>query len=344
MTDDPDMPALPELLTHQFGVITRRQALRYGDTRSSLQHKLRRGGPWQKILPGVYVTHTGTVTPEQREMAALLHAGPGAVVTGAAAVRRHNLTCAGLGEIDVLVPSGNRTQSRGLVRVQHTYRMPDEKTVYSTLGLRFAPLPRAVADAARWMKRYEDVQAVVSQALQQGGNRCTIEELIDELKAGPKAGSKWFRDALAEASEGVRSVAEADLKRAIVRSRMETPMYNPRLYLIADDGTFTFLAQPDAWWQRACVAAEVDSLQYHFKANDYDKTLDRHNSMEAAGIQVLHFLPGNIKRNQDTIIATIAGTLQTAGQRVQPRIVAVPANVKDPEAYVRARLRQLQPA
>jgi hypothetical protein len=46
-------------------------------------------GRWQKILPGIYLAATGTVTIEQRQMAALLYAGPGAVLTGAAAVRRH---------------------------------------------------------------------------------------------------------------------------------------------------------------------------------------------------------------------------------------------------------------
>ncbi|MBO0803624.1 MAG: type IV toxin-antitoxin system AbiEi family antitoxin domain-containing protein [Nocardiopsaceae bacterium] len=327
-----------QLLNDQYGVITRRQALACGITRNALRHKLRRDGPWRKILPGVYVTETGTVTPVQREMAALLHAGPGAIITGAAAVRRHHLTCAGLGEIDVLVPVKSRVQSTGFVRIQHTTRMPDAGSAWSTRSLRFAPLPRAIADAARQMKSFDEVQALVCEAMQRGGSRCTFEDLITELGAGPKAGSRLFREALVEITAGIRSVAEKDLKQVIDRSGTEKPMYNPRLYLI-DGSTFTFLAMPDAWWQRAGVAAEVDSLQYHFRARDYEETTARHNRMEAAGIRLLHLLPGSIRRERESIITDLKKAIE-AGTRNPPLpVIAVPATVKDPEAWLLQRSR-----
>jgi len=60
-----------ELCEQQYHVISRRQALEHGFNASKLRHRLRPGGPWQKILPGVYATTTGTVTSDQRQMAAL---------------------------------------------------------------------------------------------------------------------------------------------------------------------------------------------------------------------------------------------------------------------------------
>jgi hypothetical protein len=57
-------------------------------------------------------------------------------------------------------------------------------------------------------------------------------------------------------------------------------MYNARLYLL--DGTF--LAMPDAWWPRAGVAGEVDSLRHHILAKDHEETMARRNRMEAAGV------------------------------------------------------------
>lgn len=210
----PDAKRLARVLSHQHNIITRRQALACGVTASALRHKLRQEGPWRKILPGVYTTVTGTITADQREMAALLYAGPRAVITGAVAVRRHRLQCAGLNEVDVLVPVGVRRQSAGFVRIQHTARMPEN--VWSTGGIRFVPLARAVADAARGMKRFDDVQAVVCEAVQRG--RCTLEELITELNAGPTPGSRWLREALVEISAGIRSAAERDLKQVIDRS------------------------------------------------------------------------------------------------------------------------------
>ena len=58
-------------------------------------------------------------------MAALLYAGPKSLLTGAAAVRRHRLQCAGLNQVDVLVPEDVRVRSAGYVRIIRTGRMPD---------------------------------------------------------------------------------------------------------------------------------------------------------------------------------------------------------------------------
>jgi hypothetical protein len=331
---EPDAERLARILSHQYDVIARWQALACGITTSALKHKLRTRGPWRRILPGVYVTVTGTVTPEQREMAALLYAGPRSVITGAAAVRRHHLDCPGLNEVDILVPVGVRRQSAAFVRIQHTARMPDG--AWSTRAIRFVPLTRAVADAARAMKRFSDVQAVVCEAIQRG--RCTLDELVAELNAGPTVGSRWYREALAEVGAGIRSSAERDLKRIIDRSDIERPMYNPRLYTLQG----AFLGIPDAWWQGAGVAAEVDSRQYHLSAKDHEETVARHNRMEAAGIHMLHFLPGTIDRDRHSVLVTIRDAIHAGRRNPQPSIVAVPAEVEDDAAYLIAQLGSLQ--
>jgi hypothetical protein len=86
-----DEMALEQLLRVQHRVVARRQALDCGLTAKMIEHRLRAGGPWRKLIPGVYVAVTGTVASKQREMAALLHAGPESVLTGPAAVRRHGM-------------------------------------------------------------------------------------------------------------------------------------------------------------------------------------------------------------------------------------------------------------
>lgn len=330
----PDAKRLTRILSLQYNVITRRQALACGITTSALRHKLRAHGPWRKILPGVYVTVTGTVTPEQREMAALLYAGPRSMITGAAAVRRHRRDCPGLNEVGILVPVGVRRQSAAFVRIQHTARMPQD--AWSTRAIRFAPLARAVADAARDMKRFSDVQAVICEAVQSGG--CTLDELITELNEGPTAGSRWYREALAEVSAGIRSSAERDLKRIIDRSDIERPLYNPRLYTLEG----TFLGMPDAWWQGAGVAAEVDSRQYHISMRDHEATVARHNRMEAAGIHMLHFLPRTITRDRLSVLVTLRDAIDAGRRNPRLPIVAVPAEEKDDGAYLIAQVRSLQ--
>ena len=81
-----DHAALAAILTRQYQVISRSQVLAHGMTTSALRQRLRAGGPWQRLLPGVFLAVTGTPTTEQRSMAALLYAGTGGMITGAAAV------------------------------------------------------------------------------------------------------------------------------------------------------------------------------------------------------------------------------------------------------------------
>jgi hypothetical protein len=312
-----DSDRLGRIIREQFGVVGRGQALDCGVSRSAVGYLIRQDGPWRKIMPGVYATTTGDVTPDQRAMAALLHAGPQSVITGAIAVRRHHLSCAGLNEVDVLVPRGVRVQSAGFARIIHTSRMPE--SFYSTGKIRFALPARAVADAARGMARLSDVRAVVAEAVQRG--RCDLAALISELNEGPSAGSRLLRITIGEVGDGIRSAAEADLKGLIDRSDLEQPLYNPSLY--AADGTF--IGIPDAWWERAGVAAEVDSRQYHLGPEDYERTTLRHNRMAAHGINLLHFLPSTLRQKSPTVITDLRGAITRGNNRPPLPIVTIAA-------------------
>jgi hypothetical protein len=158
-----DRGQLARIARGQFDVVARSQALECGMTRGTIEYRLRPDGPWRQILPGVYLTVTGSVSQEQRETAALLYAGPQSVITGPVAVRRHNLRCTGLNVLDVLVPTGNHRKSTGYVQIQRTTRMPVK--LYTSGPLRFTAPVRAVADAARGMTRFGDVQALVCEAI-----------------------------------------------------------------------------------------------------------------------------------------------------------------------------------
>src|ERR1700730_13982264 len=94
-----DKERLTHVLRAQRQVITRRQALLCGVPHSTLDRYLALGGPWQRLLPGVYLALTGTATQDQREMAALLYAGPRSLLTGSAARRPHPPRQGGAGHV-----------------------------------------------------------------------------------------------------------------------------------------------------------------------------------------------------------------------------------------------------
>ena len=305
-------------MLEQHQVVTREQALRCGMPPTTLARQVAPGGRWQRLLPGVYLTVTGTVTQDQRQIAALLYAGPRSLITGPAAVRRHRLHSAGPDVVDVLIPWACRRQSTGFVRVHRTRRMPDR--MFVTGPIRFAKPARAVADAARSLTRFDDVRQVVCDAVQR--RACTVAELAEELQAGPAKGATLFREALAEIGDGVRSVAEADARLLILRSDLPQPMFNARLY----DENGVFIAMVDAWWPEAGVAAEIDSRAYHLTAGDHDRTAERHDRLVAHGILVLHFPPKRLKTDAPGVLSDLRSAIEQGLGRPRLPITARPAD------------------
>ncbi|SDU77994.1 type IV toxin-antitoxin system AbiEi family antitoxin domain-containing protein [Jiangella alkaliphila] len=110
----------------QDGLLTRQQALAAGMSAEAVRHAIRPGGPWQRVLPGVYATFSGPLSPLHRLRAAVLHAGEGALVTGPWAC-----DLAGLrygppvdDNVDLLVDWARGQRGHGFVRTIRTRRMP----------------------------------------------------------------------------------------------------------------------------------------------------------------------------------------------------------------------------
>jgi hypothetical protein len=132
------------------------------------------------------------------------------------------------------------------------------------------------------------------------------------LREGPNQGAGALRLALAEVADGVASVAEGDLRKLIKNGGLPEPMYNPRL-LVGD----MFLAQPDVWWGKAGVAAEVDSREWHLSPAAWERTQARHAAMSAHGILVLHYTPRRVRANGADVVAELRAAIE-AGRRRPP--------------------------
>ena len=308
--------AVATLLGKQHSVVTREQAEAAGLTQAAIDYRIRPDGPWQRVLPGVYLAVTGVATPRQREVAALLYAGPASVLTGLSALRRHRFRASAGDVIDVLVPSERQRGSRSFASLHRTTKMPE---LYCAEGaVRWVLPARAVADAARGMTILADVRAVVAESVQRG--HCSLAMLRAELESGPVQGSALLRRTLAEVADGIRSAAEADLRDLIKRARLPVPMFNPRLY--AGD---TLIAVPDCWWPEAGLAAEVDSREWHLSPRDWEHTMRRHASMSSYGIITLHFTPRQIRQEAAVVAAAIRDALRAGRKRPQLPIRAVSA-------------------
>jgi len=112
-------PALSGIIFEQAGIVSRRQVLRAGLARSTIDSKVRHG-LWQQIHLGVYAAFTGPVAWEARLWAAVLYAGPGALLSHETAAEILHLTDRRCPVIQVTIPQSRRVRPPQGVRIHHS--------------------------------------------------------------------------------------------------------------------------------------------------------------------------------------------------------------------------------
>lgn len=269
------------------------------------------GGPWQRMHPGVVLLHNGPPTRDQQLTAALLRAGPDAVVTGAEACRRYGLPARGP-EIHVLAPSSAR--GSGQLILERASPIPPASDVG---GFPLVSPDRAVVDACRHLRSPDEATALVAAAIQRG--RCTPESLRLEARTN-RFGTKLVRTVLKELGRA-ESVAERDARRLSRKIRLTTEHWN---VTIADaDGLI--IGRPDAWYDDVGLAWEIDSKAFHYGPRDYERTLARNSRYAAAGILVVQTLPTRLRDSPEQVARELKKAHRAAAARPRPpvRIVEV---------------------
>jgi hypothetical protein len=240
----PDLLAVAE---RQAGLLHYDQLTEHGVTRSQLRGRL--GTEWRLVLPRVVFTALGPLDDRQRLVAALLYAGPDAMITGAAAARWHGIATATQPPVAVEVPHSRRPRAGGLLDIRRTLR-PDPHP-WERPPLMLVSRQRAVAVAARDCRTDRDAAAVVLEAVERRLVR--LDDLRNELEAGPRAGSARLRRAVEAAELGAWSVPEADLAASVRTSRALPAMWaNPALR-VGD----VRLPTPDGWFDDVGLCVQV---------------------------------------------------------------------------------------
>lgn len=309
----------------QDQLLTRDQLMELGCANSTTDHRCRRGGPWQRLLPRVHLLHSGTPTPRQRMRAALLYAGEHALLTGHAALAAHGFRAAPRPErlrwVDVLIPyEGAGARGTSYVKVHRTRRMPDACPV---AGLRCAAPARAVADAVPALACERDVTALLAEAVQRGF--CTPDDLLTELSASRRRYAPYVARSTAHLTARVHSPLEADARTLIHTYALPEPLWNPDLH---DPLTGAFLARPDAYWPAEGLALEVDSREYHLDPVSWRRTLSHRNRLAAAGLPVLAVTAEDLRGRREGVAGEIRGALARCRNRPAPavRVNPQPAN------------------
>lgn len=313
-----DRFGLDQLVAQRNGVVTRRELAALGMPAGTLQARTKVGGPWQRLMPGVVLTYSGTPTRQQHLRAALLYAGEGSLLTGICALATYGIRNVPVEhDLHVLVTHARRRLSTDGVIVERTRRLPDQPRLIGDLPC--APIARACIDAARRMRDRRAVRALIAEVVQRGWT--SARPLAREIRDAQRRGSALPRSVLREISAGVRSVVEAEVRESLRAARIPEPRWNCDVY----DEHGRWIARPDAVWVEVGVVLEIDSLEWHLSPASYRSTQDRHRRMTAAGLLVIHIAPGTARRDPEGLVADVRATLAAGAARTTPQLLLSPA-------------------
>jgi hypothetical protein len=298
------------------GVVTARALVVLGVPESTVYHRCRDGGPWQRLAPGVVLMTTGHPTTRQLVTAALLHGGPDAVLTGLEACRRHGIRRGPPPEppLHVLVPHDRQVRSASRIQVERSRRMPRPAL---RGGVPLAPVPRAVIDAARRLRSARDIAELLADPVQHG--LCTIAQLGIELSECGRRGSATPRRVLREVGAGVRSAAEVDAKRLWRRTGLPEPWWNARVY----HANGQFLGIADGWFDEVALAWEINSLAWHLDPTDYEREQEKTARFTAAGVPVLPTQPIRLRSDGRVVLDELCSAYGHAAVRPRPPVRAI---------------------
>jgi very-short-patch-repair endonuclease len=241
-------------------------------------------GRWIRLAPGVYCTDPPAGRADHLR-AATKHGGPGAVVSGAAALAEFGFRTAPQPARElVLVPAAAGARSCGRIVVRRTARLPGAA---ARPGPAVAPAARAVVDHARTLPNLDDVRAVVAEAVQR--EFCNVDELWEEVAAGARNGRALVRQAVHEVTAGARSAPEARAARLVKSAGLGPFRQNAPIRVRGRRYVADFL------WPDLAAILEIDSVEHHFQRLDWQRTLARHFELEAGGYSVTHLPPSALR-------------------------------------------------
>lgn len=305
-------------LAGQFpdGVASRAELLALGMSSSTIAQRCRPGGPWKKVLLGQVQLDGRRTTPRQYRRAALLHAGPSALLTGVGGAGLHGVSALPRdGTVHVLVPDDRRVTSRDFVVVTRTTRMPDPVAL---AGFPVAPAARCLLDAAARTNDVDAVRAMIADAVQRGVLR--PEDLADELAEPRRPRTALARGVLVEMRDGVRSAAEAWARDLVLRSGLPPPAWNVAVH--ARDGRR--LGVVDAYWEEVGLAWEIQSLTFHLAPRELARDVEKLGALASAGVLLLPTMASRLRTDRPAAMAELSDAHARAAAMPPPDVTARP--------------------
>lgn len=297
--------ALRRLASNQAGMVTRQQVIRSGMSDKSLDWLIA-SGMWQRIYWAVYATFTGSLSPQARLWAAMLHAGPGARLSHETAAGLLGLTERQSSVIHLKVPADRR-----VVRVEglmaHRSNRPDPGWRYP-LGV---PPHTLVAETVIDLVDASSYLDTAIGWVTAGFCRHLTSEYALREEAAARRRLRWrgqINDVIAAAAGGAHSTLEYRYDRDVACAH-GLPSATKQFQFRKPSGAWGFR---DRYHEEYKLVVELDGKQAHAgERRGLDE--DRDNHMAALGGSTLRFGWDDVTMRPCETAATEAQALRQRG-------------------------------
>jgi hypothetical protein len=266
-------PQVRQLLASQGHAITRTQAIDLGLGIETIRNRVRYGD-WQRPLAGVYTDFTGTPERETQLWAALLRAGPGAVLSHWTAAERHGLVDRPGAAVHLTVPAERHPARWATIPgiVIHRSRSL-EQAVHPAMSPPCTRVEYTILNLIEASATFEEAYDWICRAI--GRRRTTSARLREAMATRPRM--RWRQDlelALDDAMDAL-SVLERRYVRGVERPHgLPVATRQARVWQGTGNRYLDNLYEE----HRACV--EIDGAAAHPADEQWrDKDRDRWNAV-----------------------------------------------------------------
>lgn len=278
---------LAALAGRQHGLVTSRQLTALGVTYAAAC-KRARAGRLHRIHLGVYAVGHPGLTFEARCLAAVMAAGPCAVLSHRAAAALWQLCRPPAPPFDVITQRRSRHGPEGI----RLHRVRGAPQVTRLRGTPVTTVAQTLLDLAATVPRHELERAIREAHAIRAVDREELRRFV--RRAGGRPGAPALRDALGLTS-ATRSVLERRFLALCRRSGLEPPGVNESAAGV----------EVDFLWESHRLVVEVDGFTTHATRHGFESDREHEARLTQAGLQVLRFSDRQITQRPGEVLATL---------------------------------------
>jgi very-short-patch-repair endonuclease len=282
----------------QYGVVTRRQLLALGLTRSLVDHAVARGRliGWHR---GVYALARRSSPAMARYLAAVLAVGEDALLSHHAAAAVWGLRPSRAAEVDVTVVARDAGRRRPGIRVHRRARMDDrDRARRHNIPITSAALTLLDLTPELGMRELERIfDAALKERIV---TRAAVEQTAARNPTRPGAGRLA---ALARSELAATTVSRSDGEERFLELVRAGGLPDPELN--AQIGPYTV----DAFWRDVGLVVEIDGYGFHGTRRSFDTDHERDQYLSARDLTVLRFTRDQVVKQPAVVLVRLTQRL-----------------------------------